>query len=162
MSYRNFKKAMVLATKCDYYTTAGGKSNEEIQEAERMLGLTFSNQCMEFYKKYGYLSFFGNEIFGIDPYDKSGILEGNSVMFAINDRKKFDLPDNWLPIYNFGDGNMAYLDYSCLNDENEPKVIMAFYNGNHYEALGTISEDLGDFILELVENQIEQQKRIKY
>ena len=43
------------------------------------------DRCKEFYKKYGYLSFFGNEIYGIDPEDDSGILEGNSVAYALND-----------------------------------------------------------------------------
>lgn len=41
-----------------------------------MLNIKFSNQSIEFYKKYGYLSFYGNEIFGIDPDDDSGILRG--------------------------------------------------------------------------------------
>ena len=86
MSYANFVKALELAPQCKFYTTAGGKSDEEIGASEKILGVTFSKQCKEFYKKLGYLSFFGNEIFGIDPYDDSGILEGNSTailpMFA--------------------------------------------------------------------------------
>ena len=81
MSYANFVKALELAPQCKFYTTAGGKSDEEIGASEKILGVTFSKQCKEFYKKLGYLSFFGNEIFGIDPYDDSGILEGNSVAF---------------------------------------------------------------------------------
>ena len=82
MSYANFVKALELAPQCKFYTTAGGKSDEEIGASEKILGVTFSKQCKEFYKKLGYLSFFGNEIFGIDPYDDSGILEGNSVACA--------------------------------------------------------------------------------
>ena len=66
MSYTNFIKAMELAPKCKFYTTAGGKSEEEIDMSEKKLGISFSPQCKEFYKKYGYLSFFGNEIYGID------------------------------------------------------------------------------------------------
>ena len=66
MSYANFVKALELAPQCKFYTTAGGKSDEEIGASEKILGVTFSKQCKEFYKKLGYLSFFGNEIFGID------------------------------------------------------------------------------------------------
>ena len=77
-----------------------------------MLGVKFSSQSREFYEKYGYLSFYGNEIFGIDPYDDSGTLEGNSVAYALNDRAEYNLSDQWIPIYDFEDGNMAYLDYS--------------------------------------------------
>lgn len=90
MSYTNFIKAMELAPKCKFYTTAGGKSEEEIDMSEKKLGISFSPQCKEFYKKYGYLSFFGNEIYGIDPEDDSGILEGNSVAYALNDREEYN------------------------------------------------------------------------
>ncbi len=94
MSYQNFVKAMELALKC------------------------------EFYEKYGYLSFYGNEI-----------LER-------------------IPIYDFEDGNMAYLDYSSLNSDKEPCVIMAFYNGTEYEVVETLAQDFGDFILQLVQEQL--------
>ena len=154
MSYKNFVKAMELAPKCKFYTTSGGRTEEEIKMSEKMLGISFSNQCREFYEKYGYLSFFGSEIYGINPKDDSGILEGNSVAYALNDRKKYDLPKEWIPIYNFDDGNMAYLDYSVLNAEREPRVIMAFYNGKQYETIQILAEDFGDFILELVREQV--------
>lgn len=155
MSYQNFVKAMELAPKCKFYITAGGKTEEEIKKAEQMLNLEFSNQSREFYEKYGYLSFYGNEIFGIDPEDDSGILEGNSVAYAINDREEYNLSNEWIPIYNFEDGNMAYLDYSYLTSEREPRVIRAFYNGSEYEIVETLAEDLGDFILQLVQEQLQ-------
>lgn len=155
MSYQNYVKAMELAPKCKFYTTAGGKTEEEIKKAEQMLNLEFSNQSREFYKIYGYLSFYGNEIFGIDPEDDSGILEGNSVAYAINDREEYNLSNEWIPIYNFEDGNMAYLDYSYLTSEREPRVIRAFYNGSEYEIVETLAEDLGDFILQLVQEQLQ-------
>ena len=158
MSYTNFVKAMELAPKCKFYITAGGKSEEEIVMSEKKLGISFSRQCREFYKKYGYLSFFGNEIYGIDPEDDSGILEGNSVAYALNDREEYNLPEEWIPIYDFGDVNMAYLDYSSLNAEKEPDVIMAFYNGDKYETVEKLAEDLGDFILQLVQEQVGDQK----
>ena len=55
MSYTNFIKAMELAAKCKFYTTVGGKSEEEIKMSEKKLGVSFSTQCREFYEKYGYL-----------------------------------------------------------------------------------------------------------
>lgn len=154
MSYTNFIKAMELAPKCKFYKTAGRKSEEEIEMSEKKLGVSFSAQCKEFYEKYGYLSFYGNEIYGIDPEDDSGVLEGNSVAYALNDREEYNLPKEWIPIYNFDDGNMAYLDYSSLNAEKEPSVIMAFYNGEKYEIVETLAEDFGDFILQLVQEQV--------
>ena len=154
MSYANFIKSMELAKKCKFYTTAGGKNDEEIKLSEKLLRVVFSNQCREFYEKYGYLSFYGNEIFGIYPDDLE-MLEGNSVAYALNDRKEYNLPEKWIPVYNFDDGSMAYLDYSSLNEENEPRVIMAEYNGEEYEIIEILAEDFGDFILELVEEQFD-------
>ena len=149
---------MALAPKCKFYTTVGGKTKEEIKKSEELLKVKFSKQCNEFYEKYGYLSFGGNEIFGIDPDDDSGILEGNSVTYAINDREEFNLPNKWIPIYNFEDGNMAYLDYSSMNSDNEPKVIMAFYNGNEFEIVEDLAEDFGAFLMELVQEQLKLQQ----
>ena len=158
MSYLDFKNAMILAPKCKFYTTSGGKTKEEIMKSEELLKVKFSKQCLEFYEKYGYLSFFGNEIFGIDPDDDSGILEGNSIAYAINDREEYNLPMEWIPIYNFEDGNLAYLDYTSMNSDNEPKVIMAFYNGSEYVIVEDLAEDLGEFLLGLVQEQLRSQQ----
>ena len=108
------------------------------------------------YEKYGFLSFGGNEIYGVDPEDDSGVLEGNSVAYALNDREENNLPKEWIPIYNFDDGNMAYLDYSSLNEEKEPSVIMAFHNEEKYEIVEKLAEDFGDFVLQLVQEQVEE------
>ena len=157
MSYQNFEKAMRLAPKCKFYTTAGGKTSEEILKSEELLNVKFSKQIKEFYKKMGYLSFFGNEVFGIDPYDESGVLEGNSVLYAINDREEYNLPKEWIPVYSYGDGQMAYLDYSNLNSYEEPRIIVGEYKGNSYQLIEVIADDFGDFLLQLVEEQLSNQ-----
>lgn len=156
MSYQNYKEAMELAPKCKFYTTAGGKSREAISKSEKLLGIKFSRQCREFYEQYGYLSFFGNEIFGIDPDDDSGELEGNSVAYALHDRKEYGLPAEWIPVYYFDDGFMAYLDYSSLNDDGEPRVIVAGLNGSEYQIEETLAEDFGEFVLQLVNRQLNE------
>ena len=66
-----------------------GKSIQEIEEAEKLLGIKFSKQYRDFNEKYGYLSFYGNEIFGIDT-NNLGELEGNSLAYALNDRKEYN------------------------------------------------------------------------
>ncbi len=158
MSYSDLQKALSLAPECEFYTTAGGKSESDIAKSEQMLGIKFSEQCLEFYRKCGYLSFFGNEIFGINP-DNLEILAGNSVAFALNDRDAYNLPSKWLPLYDFDDGDMAYLDYSSLNNDNEPPVISAFFDGEEYVVSEQIAEDLGSFILRLVEEQLSNQPK---
>ena len=154
MSYQDYREAMELAHQCRFYTTVGGRSQAEIRKAEELLGITFSKQLRAFYENYGYLSFFGNEIFGIDPDDGSGELEGNSVDYALHERAETGLPEAWVPLYNFDDGCMAYLDYSALNSEGEPSVIAASYNGSQYVLEGTVAEDFGAFVLCLVREQL--------
>jgi hypothetical protein len=150
MSYQNFEKALEKAQKCKYYTTISGTDDLTIKKSEKMLELEFSRQLIEFYKSYGYISFDGNEIFGIDPDDDSGILEGNSVLYALNDREEYGLSPKWVPIYTYGDGMMAYLDYSDINNSGEPRVVMAYYDGSKYIIEKVVAEDFGDFLYDLV------------
>ena len=96
MSYENYKTAMEAAKSLRYYTTAGGRSDESIQKSEDLLGIKFSAQYRDFNKHYGYLSFFGCEIFGADPEDLE-IAEGNSVACALSERRDYGLPLFFFP-----------------------------------------------------------------
>lgn len=149
MSYENYKAAMEAAKNLRFYTTAGGCSDESIRKSEDLLGIKFSSQYRDFNKHYGYLSFFGCEIFGADPEDLE-IAEGNSVACALSERRDYGLPSFLLPIYNFDDGCMAYLDHSSLNEAGEPRVVMKEYAGSGYELVKVLDEDFGDFVLHLV------------
>lgn len=152
MSYQNFKEAILTAPNCNFFTTAGGCTKEQIEKSEDILDVKFSKQAVEFYQKYGYLSFYGHEIFGIDPDDDSGELEGNSVAYTLNERTSYGLNKNWIPFYNFNDGRLAFFDYSNLNAENEPQIIMGYYDGSQYRLIDIISNDFGDFLLSLVKD----------
>jgi hypothetical protein len=46
---------------------------------------------------------------------------------------------------------MVFLDYSNLNPDGEPKVILASCQMDTYEQIDTLADDFGDFILELVQ-----------
>ncbi len=155
MSYENFKRAIELAPQCEYYTAGKGLSLEEIHKAEEILGVKFSLQLLEFYQKFNYLSFRGHEFFGIDLESDSDILEGNSLAYALHERINYNLPEPWIPIYNFGEGSIACLDYGSLNMSNEPSVIRALYNGKEYLRLEQVADDFGSFILSLVEESFE-------
>lgn len=157
MSYQNFEKAIDLAKQCDGYGIGNGKSDAVISKASELLNIKFSRQNYKYFKELGYLEFFGVEVYGIVKDDFSGDPEANSVETALVDRQEYNLPQEWLPIYFFDDGYMGYLDYSQINKEGEPPVIMAIYNGKEYVITEKIAEDLGDFILQLVEEQLSRQ-----
>lgn len=157
MSFNNFEKALKLAKQCDDYFTHEPKTEDVIKSVEQKLNINFSMQNKKFYQQVGYLSFFGVEIYGIYPDGDLRILAGNSFASAIHDRKRYDLPAKWLPIYFFDDGCYGYLDYSQLNKDGEPPVIMATYNGKEYRVIEKVADDFGDFLLNLVQGQLENQ-----
>lgn len=157
MSYKKFLEAIKLSSKCNGYLIGGEKPNDVIINAENILDLKFSKQNYEYFKKLGFLEFEGNEIYGIILDNFTGTCTGASVETAINERKKYNLPKQWLPIYFFDDGYMGYLDYSNLNEYGEPPVIMAIYTGENYEVVEKVAEDLGDFLLNLVNEQLDNQ-----
>ena len=157
MSYSNYEKALELAKQCKSYRIGTGKSNIIIQKAEDLFGFKFSKQNYIYFEDLGYLDFFGNEIYGITKDNFSGDPCGNCIETALVDRKEYNLPKEWLPIYFYDDGYMCYLDYSQLNEDGEPPVIMAIYNGEKYVVVERVAEDFGDFLLELVEERLKRQ-----
>jgi len=157
MSFENFEKALELAKICDGYWIAGGKTDEVIQRGEELMGFKFSKQTHEFFKRIGKLMLFGEVIYGISKNDFSGMPAHNSIEFTLLERKEWKLPKEWLAIYNFDDGYRGFLDYGNLNADGEPPVVMAICNGKEYVMVERVAEDLGDFILELVEEQLKYQ-----
>ena len=176
MSYQDFCKAMELAPKCEDFYSRGGTTEAQIQKAEAMLGVQFSRQCREFYLKHNYISFSGYEIAGISP-DSVFPLAGNAVATALADRKKWGLPEKWIPLLDEGfDDLVVYLDYSQLNVEGEPRIIEAVYtNGEHlddfddegfeegqepegycrYMINEVLAEDFGAYMLSLIKEELE-------
>ena len=154
MSSQNYEKAIELAKKCKGYSIGTGKSNETISNASILLDIKFSAQNYRYFKELGYLEFFGTEVFGITVEDFSGKPAANCVESALDFRKEYDLPKKWLPIYFFDDGYYGFLDYGQINEDSEPPVIMAIYNGAGYFVVKKIAEDFGDFLLQLVEDAL--------
>lgn len=156
MSYKDFEEAITLAPSCEYYTISEGLTLEKIQKAEDMLDIQFSPQLLEFYKRFNYMSFSGNEFFGIDPESTSGELEGNSVAYTLDMRSRYAFPKEWIPFYNYGDGSLVCLDYSTLNLSKEPPVICCDYDGKQYQIVEHVAEDFGAFLLSMVKGALEE------
>lgn len=150
MSYDSYKKACDLLPACGDFESFGGKTCDVISQAERVLDISFSKQCKNFYEKYDYSIIYGEEIFGIKDGADSDILEGNIVAYSLYDRKMYGLPKEWIPFYNFGDFSMAYYDYATLNDEQEPRIIRASFIDGRYEIIEVLADDFGDFLCDLI------------
>lgn len=151
MSFKNLADAMELAKKRPHYRTRNGKPDTLIKKAENLLGINFSNQLTAYLQQLGYLSFSGNEVFGLTDDSFSGVAEGNIVEYTLHDRKTYNLPNQWIPICNLGDGMLAFQDYSQVGDGDEPPIIEAYYDGSEFVIAETLADDFGDFLLQLVQ-----------
>lgn len=157
MSYQNFKKALKLAKKCEDYDTGGGKSDSVILAASNLLNIAFSKQTQVYFSQLGHLTFSCFEVYGIIKDDFSGIPAFSCVESALADRRDYNLPKEWLPIFFFDDGYYGYLDYSQLDEHGEPPVIAAHYDGEKYVVDEKVADDFGDFLLQLVEETLSEQ-----
>ena len=52
---------------------------------------------------------------------------------------------------------MAFLDFNDLDENGEPSVILAKGTERGYEKVEKIANDFGDYVLELVEWQLNEQ-----
>lgn len=158
MSYKSFVKAMKQAKKCDDYCIGEGVSDSVINKAEEILEIKFSKQLKEYLKTCGYMEFFGVELYGIIKSDfSSQVEEGCIVEWTLGERVRTHLNPKWLPIRFEDDGGMAFLDFNNVDSSGEPCVILAVDSGNGYEEIEELADDLGEYILELVEFQLEEQ-----
>ena len=159
MSYSNFEKALEMAKNCDGYKIGNGCSEETIDKAEALLGIGLSKQIRKYLSEYGYIEFFGSEIYGIidESFEVDGEdNEGCMVEWTLNERENSGLNDKWIALKFEDDGAMVFLDFSSINDEGEPQIIVALDNGDGYEFECVIADDFGEFLLELVEIQLDE------
>ncbi len=151
MSYKELVESLEIAKNKQYYLIKGETPEKVIIEVERLLGFRLSKQHKHFLSKVGYLSFSGYEFFGICDYK----LQGKDVLCAVEttlkERKKYKLPEQWVLFCSFDDGYMGYLDYSKPNQDGEPALIMAFYNGKKQTYVKKISDDIGSYIIKCLE-----------
>lgn len=159
MSKANFVKALKLVKKCDDFDKGGKVSKKAVEKAQQLLGIPFSKQEFEYLSKFGYIEFFGVELYGIlnENFEDDGEYEGCMVEWTLNERKNGSIPDKWIALRFDDDGGMVFLDHSELDADDEPKVILAEFDGHQYKKSETLADDFGDYLLELVEEQLDEQ-----
>jgi len=100
-------------------------SEEEIQEAEKALGLHFPPDYRTFLKKFGVLQFFytySNEIYGIVHYEYFKLAMG--VVPVTLECREYSLPHQYIAIYS-DEGD----EYWCIDtsDPNESVIAWDFF-----------------------------------
>ncbi|MBM7706500.1 hypothetical protein JOD03_001403 [Chryseomicrobium aureum] len=127
-----------------------------IEKAERVIGLKFPSLYSGFLKEFGYLGFGAQEVYGIinDDFVNSSIPDG--IWYTLQLREDVNLPSNFLAICYDGMEEVYCLDFNNVDKNGEPKVVAIDmgYDLEH-QKIQIVAEDFGDFLLELVELELE-------
>ncbi|MBM7364105.1 SMI1/KNR4 family protein [Priestia taiwanensis] len=134
-----------------------GVSHELIKLAEEKIGLKFTGSYLDFLQTFGVGDFGSQEIYGIIHEDFENSSTPDAIWYTLTERKEGDFPNHLLVIYNTGFGEIFCLDYSNLDDTQEPKVV-AYSPGFELEVqtYELIADTFGDFLLALVEEELEE------
>ncbi len=101
MSYKIYEKALKRAKKCEDYDCGSKQSVATIEKAEMLLNLHLSPQIKDYLSRFGYIEFFGVELYGIIDgtfsLDKS-TFEGCMIEWTINERVNNNLNPNWVAL----------------------------------------------------------------
>jgi len=156
MSVKNYQKAKeTILNEEEIADFVGGRADELISLAEEELGLKFTGLYLDYLKTFGAGNFGAQEIYGIidENFESSSVPD--AIWYTLTERKKINLPDNLLAIYDTGSDEIYCLDYSNLDNNGEPKVV-AFVPGVDLESqtYEIIANDFGDFLLDLSREEV--------
>ncbi len=159
MSYKNFELGTRKIEQNFEIISKDDITNDLINQVALALGLELSKQHYNYLKKYGFIMFSGTSLYGIYHGVFDGIYADNLVVATLEERRERSLKASLLPIYDVEDEGIAFLDYSQINDDGEPPVILFQYQGEDSEwvEIERLANDLGDFLLQLVEEQLANQ-----
>lgn len=157
MSSRTYKKAKKIILKNeDLADFEGEKSTDLISKAEAAVGLKFSGSYLDFLQTFGAGNFGSEEVFGIidDDFENSSVPD--AIWYTLTLRKSVNLPEHFLVIYDTGSDEVFCLDFNNTDSKGESKIV-AIDPGYALrdQTLELIADDFGDFLLELVEEELE-------
>lgn len=144
MSVENVKKAIsIIEDHQDEADFDGAKDESLLVLAERYLGLNFPMSYRFFLQEFGCGDFAGHEFYGVikPDFEHSGIPD--AVWLTQKERQRSKLPDNFVVIYSFGDGDYAVLD--CGTDNVDFNKVLKWSPGSEEQLSEVINDDFGDF-----------------
>lgn len=155
MSVKAYQEAKQIILNNDIADFVGGRTTELINLAEEKLGLRLTGLYLDYLQTFGAGNFGAQEIYGIisDDFENSSVPD--AIWYTLTERKEINLPSNLLVIYDTGSDELFCLDFNQLDDKGEPKVV-SFVPGVELESqtYEIIANDFGDFLLDLVKQEI--------
>lgn len=155
MSVKAYIEAKQIMLNDDIADFVGGRTSELINSAEEKLGVKFSGLYLNYLQTFGAGNFGAQEIYGIISNDFENSSVPDAIWYTLTERKESNLPSNLLIIYDTGSDELFCLDYNQLDENREPKVV-SFVPGVELESqtYEIIANDFGDFLLDLVKQEI--------
>lgn len=158
MSKENYKEALnVIESNRVNGFFAGEKSKELVELAEKTLEIKFSPMYVDFLMNFGAGNFGSEEIYGIIDDDFENSTVPDAIWYTLTERQESNLPLHLLVIYHTGGDEIFCLDFSKLDVNGEPSVV-AFVPGVdlEFQTYEVIANDFGDFLLQLVTQEIKE------
>ena len=138
------------------YSIDGQYSDEEVENAEKILSITFPRSYREFLKKHGNVDVKSLDVMGLSRYNYQNSGYGGLVWCTLKNREDFSQPKHIITIEHMGDGSYYALDLSQMNDDNECPVVVWPIGG--YETtpvLEVVAPDFGSWFLDEVKERIQ-------
>jgi hypothetical protein len=125
-------------------------TESRIKELQGTLGMAFSADLRAFLLQYGSMQI-GDENIEL-CFGGKRMAQASGLPQTGADVQRFEVLGDLLPILSLGDGSFVCLDYSCLNDDNEPSVVLfeEDVEANAYTVEG-LSGSFGEFFLDEVQ-----------
>jgi len=129
-------------------------SEEEIQDAEALLGIRFSSDYRTFLLKFGYLEFYytySHEIYGI-LHDERFARAGGTVYWTLKCRELSELPDKYVVIWS-DEGD----EFWCVDTSEPDEPIIAWDFFEH-----TVARKIADSFIDLLYHFAANERRLVY
>ncbi|MET3052351.1 SMI1/KNR4 family protein [Pseudomonas alkylphenolica] len=135
---------------------AGGATDEVISTFEKVLGVKFPESYIEFLKKYGALSFAGDNYYGVT---KSGIdaVAVPSVAFATKSaRADGDADDSMVVVKASGYGPIYSIDTSIIGNSGEPVIVETELSFKRSKEKNIIYQNFQEFFNDMIRQAIKE------
>lgn len=125
---------------------SGSLSDDIILKAEKILELTFPPSYRKCIEKYGNISIFGIEIYGIikDPEIDAKMIP--NMVWITKDMRESGLSKDFIVVADSGYGPVYVIDTTIKDTENESPVFLWDIDGSSEK----IADNFGDFFYDLL------------
>ena len=132
----------------------GEISVETVNNAEKLLGVTFPESYKRFLCHYGAGSFGSEEIYGILDEDLNGSGIPDAIWITQTQRQKLHLAPELVIIYFNGASEYYCLDTSQMNESQECPIVIYEPGITQGTVRDIVYEDFGSFLLDIIQNEV--------